>query len=324
MTETRRGEIRAEGRRLIGVPMRYGAEARVLLPDGRPVVERFAAFAFAEYLQSGAETRLNLMHDSTLAVASTRPTAALGVVELRDGPAELAMAAELPAGDVFDQVLALVRDGDTAELSVEFRALADRLQGDRRTVERATLPAVGVVDRGAYPQGVEVRAKKRWVRGAVPGWQKVAACRCQGKDCDSVTFDRGAFDEALADEDREILAVAGNYDLPVASRRRGTLKLTVRDDALHAEIQLPDTDAGHAVADAAEAAPIYVRPYLDLDRSEYVDEGEPGFRTRRFKRAWLRAVIVGATDAVDGLTEARIVDEPETRIRPARRWRPWL
>ena len=42
MTETRRGvELRAEpGRRLVGVVMKYGAEAHVTLPDGRAVVEK--------------------------------------------------------------------------------------------------------------------------------------------------------------------------------------------------------------------------------------------------------------------------------------------
>ena len=52
MTEHRRAELRAEpGRRLVGTPMRYGAEARVLHPaSGLPVRERFAAFAFMDYL----------------------------------------------------------------------------------------------------------------------------------------------------------------------------------------------------------------------------------------------------------------------------------
>ena len=325
MTEHRRGEVRAEGRRLLGTPMRYGAEARVLMPNGAQVVERFAAFAFSEYLASGAGTDINLMHDKGITIASTRRTAALGVVELRDSPARLAMMVELPQGDVFDQVIDLVREKATAELSVEFQAQDDQVVGDRRTVLRATLPAVGVVDRGAYPQSVEVRASRKWVRGAMPGWQKIAACRCQGKDCDSVSFDRGAFDESLADPDREVLAVAGNYDAPVASRRRGSLRLTVRDDALRVELLLPDTDGGKAIADAASVAPLYVRPYLDLDRSEYVDEGEPGFKTRRFSRAWLRAIIVGATDAADGLTEAEIVERRGivTPATPARR-RLWL
>ncbi len=286
--------------------------------------ERFSMFSFADYLRSGAETRLNVMHDRALTVATRRR----GDLLLMDSPEALSMVATLPAGDAYDSVLALVGDGLTRGLSVEFHALRERRHGDLRTIMHAALPGLGIVDDPAYTgSGVEVRASRKWVRGALPGWQKIAACRCQGRDCDSVSFDVGAFDESLADPDREILAVAGNYDAPLASRRRGSLKLTVWDDALRVELLLPDTDGGKAIADAASVAPLYVRPYLDLDRSEYEDEGEPGFKTRRFSRAWLRAIIVGSTDAADGLTEAKIVERrgdltPETPA-PARR-RVWL
>ena len=54
--------------------------------------ERFAAFAFAAYLQSGAETRVNLQHESDLVVASTRP-GDRGDLYLLDGPHELRMVA---------------------------------------------------------------------------------------------------------------------------------------------------------------------------------------------------------------------------------------
>ena len=317
--ERRRGELRrGPGRTLRGTVMQYGDVAEI--PGiGR---ERFAMFSFADYLRSGADSRLNVMHDRALTVASRRA----GSLLLMDSPAELRMVAELPKNDAMDSVLELVGDGLTRGLSVEFHALRERRHGGLRTIHEAALPGLGIVDSPAYTgSGVEVRVSRKFVRGAMPGWQTIAACRCQGRDCDSVSFDVGAFDESLADPNREILAVAGNYDAPVASRRRGTLRLTVRDDALRVELLLPDTDGGKAIADAASVAPLYVRPYLDLDRSEYADEGEPGFKTRRFSRAWLRAIIVGATDAADGLTEAEIVERRGivTPATPARR-RLWL
>ena len=167
MIETRRAEVRAaSGRRLVGTPMVYGSEARVRHPSGIEVTERVSPFAFHGHIASGAEIRLNLMHDKTIVVASTAPSDR-GRLELRDGPAELSMIATLPAGDVFDDVLKLVHDGDTAELSVEMRVQDEAVVGDRRTVKTATLDAIGLVDRGAYPQPVEVGRDGRGVYGRV-------------------------------------------------------------------------------------------------------------------------------------------------------------
>ena len=64
------------------------------------------------WLRSGAETRLNIMHDRALTVADTRR----GGLTLTDSPAALDMVAELPAGDAYDSVLSLVGDGLTRGL----------------------------------------------------------------------------------------------------------------------------------------------------------------------------------------------------------------
>ena len=165
MIERRRAELRAEpGRRLVGTPMVYGSEARIVHPSGQRMTERLARFAFMDYLASGAATRLNLQHDGTLTIATTGTLPGRGKLELHDTPEELRMVATLPTGDPYDDVLELVRTGAASELSVEFRALEEQLRGDRRTVLQATLPAIGVVDRGAYPQPVEVRRRGRGLR----------------------------------------------------------------------------------------------------------------------------------------------------------------
>ena len=123
MTERRRAELRYEpGRRLVGTPMVYGREARIIHPSGQPMRERFAKFAFMDYLSSGAATRLNVMH-SDVVVASTGNLPGRGTLELRDGPDDLRMVARLPYGDAYDDVLDLVRGGDAAELSVDFGRL---------------------------------------------------------------------------------------------------------------------------------------------------------------------------------------------------------
>ena len=149
--------------------MRYGSEARVSMPDGAAVRERFAAFAFADYLRSGAATRLNLMHDSSVVIASTAGGAGRGLLTLRDNPDALTIEARLPSGDAFDEALALVADGSTAETSIEFRALREHNAGGRRTVTQATLPGIGIVDAGAYggAGAVEVRREGRGLFGRV-------------------------------------------------------------------------------------------------------------------------------------------------------------
>ena len=324
MIEKRRAELRAApGRRLVGRAMPYGAEALARVPGVGVVRERFATFAFSDYLATGAATLLNLQHDRTLTIASTAgATRSRGALVLRDHPDGLDLEARFPSGDVFDQVLDLVARGDTAETSVEFRAIQSVVAGNRRVVQVATLPAIGIVDKGAYRTAVEVRAAARKVSGMiVPGWQRIMACRCQGKDCDSVSFDAGAFDASLADADREILAVGGSYEAPLASRRRGTLRVQSGDEGLSVDLTLPDSEAGRAVREAAEAADVFARPYIDLTRSEYVDEGEAPHRTRRFTRAWLRAVIVGATDAAEGLAPLALGEAKRAARRVVR---PWL
>ena len=165
MTETRRGvELRAEpGRRLVGVVMKYGAEARVMLPDGRAVVEKFAAFAFADYLRSG-ETRVNMMHDPSITIATTAGARGRGNLALIDKPDALRMVAVLPSGPAFDAALALVADGSTAETSVEFRAVVRPYR--ERTADRSAKHAA----RYRYRRCRRLRWRRApWKCGAAAG-----------------------------------------------------------------------------------------------------------------------------------------------------------
>ena len=312
MTEHRFREIRVQGRRLSGVLMPYNTEAVV---EG--VRERFLPRAFAPV---PALLDLNLQHDAKIIMVKD--------AELIDTEQELRVLADLDPDGAASR---LVRRGTLAGLSVEFAAQREQVVNGVRVVELATLAGAGLVDQGAYDKAVvEVRAKGRTVKGIFPGWQKRAECRCQGDDCEAVIFDRGAFDAALEDPGREVLGVAGNYDAPVASRRRGSLRIEQTDTGVKVEIDLTDgTASAKAVEDAAAVGDIYTRPYIDLGRSQYVDEGEPGQKIRRFSLAWLRAVVIGASDAVDGLTAAKIVAaagrsaEPDPEVIQMPRMRRW-
>ena len=277
MIETRGAELRYQpGRRLVGTPMVYRREARVTLRDGRAVTERFAAFAFSDYLRSGAATRLNMMHDPSIVVASTGPLPGRGKLELRDTPDDLKMIATLPSGDPYDRVLDLVRDGSAAELSVEFRSLEQRIEGDRRTVLQATLPAVGIVDRGAYPQPVEVRARGRGLVGR-PEYNRPRVTSDRGTTRKEL-FSPGAFRYALEDEGREILLQIGDDAGQVlASRRAGTLTLKDTPAALLFEVEeLPNTSYARDFAALLEAETVAagVLPFFRIPPADVVPDAE--------------------------------------------------
>ena len=258
-TERRRAELRAApGRRIIGTAMRYGAEARVLLHGETPIVERFASFAFSAYLRSGAATVLNLQHDKTLTIATTGTAAGRGKLFLRDHPDGLDLEARLPSGDVYDKVLALVEDGSTAESSVEFRALIEHVAGDLRTVRQATLPAVGIVDQGAYGSAgaVEVRARGRGLAGRLD-YDKPRVTADRG-EVRKELFLPGAFEYALQDEGREILLQLGDDAGQVlGSRRAGSLTLKDSSAGLSFEVaELPPTTYARDFAALMEAGTI--------------------------------------------------------------------
>ena len=153
------------------------------------------------------------------------------------------MVATLPAGDVFDEVLALVADGSTAETSVEFRALEQTIRGDRRTIRAAALPAIGIVDAGAYGSAgaVEVRRDGRGVAGRVAyDTPRVTADRGTRR---KQRFAPGAFDYALNQADREIiLQIGDDAGQVLGSKRAGTLALRDTPEALEFEVEtLPAT-----------------------------------------------------------------------------------
>ena len=207
----------------------------------------------------------------------------------------------LPSGPAFNAALALVADGSTAELSVEFNAIEQRIENGRRTVLKSTLPGIGIVDRGSYGAAgaVEVRRRGGRVRARVPTRHKVA-CECAG-DCSHAIFEPGSFE--IPDE---VLAVAGEYKAPVASLQRGTLRLAADDEALTIDIDLPDpseNEATRRLLEAAATVGVYARPYVDARLSEYTEDGD----TRTYSRAWLRAIILAPTDKVEGWEAAEVM-----------------
>ena len=324
--ERRPLELRADGRRLVGAAMRYGAEAHVVLPDGRAVVESFRPGAFAGWLADGGSTSLNLAHDRTLTLASTDA----GTLELQDGREELRMVATLPDGAAFDDALALVADGSLRETSVEFRAVADRIEAGRRTVHAAALPAISVVPAGAYGAAgtVEIRARGAGVGGRVH------------YDRNRVTADRGrrrkqrirpgAFRHALRDPDREItLQIGDDAGAVLGSRKAGSLTLQDGPAGLDFEVpRLPSTTAVRDFAALLDAGTIRpgVVPFFRVPPADVVpdavtyeaDPEAPGVEIEVIRRALLTALSIRyrAPRGAPGVVERRAAE------RPCRWW--WL
>ena len=308
-------------------------------------------FVFDRYLRSGAGTALNLQHDDTLTIGSTGD-----VLTLTDSPAELRMAAELPAGDAYDSVLALIGDGLTRGLSVEFRALNERLTNGVRVIQRATLPALGIVDDPAYPaSGVEVRRRGRGLSGEYRynrdrvtrdrgtrrktrvssgafRWQLEAFAEVQEKLNKSIAEAiEGAAADAVRESAREVQLLAGrSYDASLASLRTGTLKLTDTDEALKFEVdRLPDTTYAADLRAAMDAGSadfgvdlLYTVPPSDVVPNAVTIETEPGtgVEVEVINRAVLQAlaVVSRAPRGNGGRVEKR------RAVTPARRARVWL
>ena len=343
-------EIRAAGRTLTGEAVRYGEAAT-------DRAERFEPGAFAPL----GDVSLNLQHDRSIPLASTGDR-----LILRDTSRALEVRATLPDG----AALTLLRRGALRGLSVEFRSVAERRDGGIRVIERATLEAIGLVDSGSYAGRLEVRRRggggwsggggggrggyRGTMRSMIPTNKRVA-CDCAGDPLErfAIMAAEGiedAIEEATAAVEKElgiafgdlavraaadgddIVAAWHTFAQPLASARKGTLRLTEADGGLGVEIDLPDTSAGQAVLDALDVSGVVVRPLIDRRSAEWTTETLPdGEKVAVYSRWPLRGIIVSATDRREGWPNPTLdtTGAPEPDPEPApeerrERRRVWL
>lgn len=302
-------ELRTEGRRLMGEVMPYGDVS----PSHR---ERFAPRS----LHPSENVVLNLEHDEMRAVAWYPG----GGLTLENDEQSLRMVAELPRIPAADRALEYVRAGEVSGLSVEFVAQSERRDEGIRVVEDAILKGVGLVRKPSYENAlVEARKRLRTIRGRIPA-KKALECRCSPGDCSEALFENGALDEVIdPDQQKDALAVLGEYANPLGSRKRKTLRFwSDREGGLQFALDVPDSPRGRALLESMDAADTFARPVLDLDASEFVIES--GRAT--YSKARIRALTFGATDASEGWEPLRFKtspgdDVPQTPKRQrARRW----
>ena len=309
----------AAGRTLSGTVLAYGDEALVEFRAGL-IRERFVPGAFDPV----PAVPLVMQHDESM------PIARAGEYELRDTPAALEIRATLPEKSAAAH---LVRSGALSGYSVKFVPLRESMQAGVRVIEKAALRHVGLVDGGAYPGSVaEVRARGSrggrlgTIRAAIPGG-KVLDCRCGPKGCTKALFETGALDDVLGeDQQRDLLAVWNNYERPLGSKKGGSVRFWNDGKGnMQVAVDIPNTPDGSAFMDTMRAdIPLFARPYIDTDASDFVREGP----LVRYKRAEVRSINIGATDATSGWTAIKLGKSgegpPEERRESPRRVRLWL
>ena len=290
-------ELRLAGRTLRGTAIRYRERAR-------DRAEMFETGAF----QPLGVVKLNLQHDSFREIASTEG----GSLRIEDGPDALVVEADLREGSA---ELALVRRHALRGLSVEFRSLTEHRENGVRIVEKAELPAIGLVDSGSYRTSVELRQAfgDAWLTADIR-FGKRMQCECQGPTCTDVEFAPGAFQDLI--DRRDVLAVGGGgFANVLGSTRRGTLLVDQTKQGLRVGLTNSQTDTARRVVEAGGVADIFVRPLIDIEQSEYTDEGT----TRIFTLAITRALLIKPTVNSKGHQAAKIRGAPQHRRR-----RLWL
>lgn len=138
--ERRFTEFRVEGDGVIvGTAIRYGDVATM--------------GSFSERFEPGAlrfsDVIVNLMHRREAPVARTGAG-----LELSDGSAALEARISLPDTSYAREARELIEARILRGMSIEFRADQERWEDRVRVIERASLTAIGLVDRPAYPDSV--------------------------------------------------------------------------------------------------------------------------------------------------------------------------
>lgn len=145
-------EWRAEGRRLEGVVVRYGAEAKI----GR-FTERVAPGAFDQALGGGRDIVALVDHDPRLLLARTRS----GTLRLRAAGDGLYFDLDLADTALARDVLTLAERGDLGGMSFGFLVPSDgeAWQGTTRELRAVDLREISVVHAWPAYDGTSVHAR---------------------------------------------------------------------------------------------------------------------------------------------------------------------
>ena len=144
-------------------------------------------------------------------------------------------------------------------------------------------------------------------------------CRCSPGDCLEAIFEEGSFDNLtraqVTERGRDVLAVVGEYQNAVGSAKRGGVRFWAgKDGDLEFAIDVPNTARGEALMETFETVPVYARPVLDLDASDFTVAD----RVATYRRAEVRALTIGPTDKSRGWTPLVLGEDGEGPPRQRR------
>ena len=301
-------ELRAENRRITGLGLPY----RQLSPSHR---ERFEPIAGGVEIAPSAW--LNLDHKPREVVAWRG--AGLEVRETDKGLEVDAVAPETPAGEA---ALEGIRSGERAGLSVEFRSVQERREGQTgtRILEAFQVAGFGIVRAASYP-GTQVEVRQRTglpITGTV-GLGENLSCTCRD-DCTAVNIAPDAFDTALAEAGagtRQISAfLSGRFNEPFASIGNG---LQVTRNAGELVITLDGISA--TLLESFEellstGAYLAFRPYFKDALSTIDKRGSVAYVTAGDLRAIELAVVTGNLTGLRRIA----VGGRENRWKGVNRW----
>ncbi len=308
-------ELRAEGRRLEGIVLQYEETS----PSHR---ERFLPGAFS--LDPGTTRWLDYRHDRTRVLAHTEG----GGLTLRDSPEALFLEADLPALPLSEKALDEISSGTLSGLSIEFNATQESRDGEIRVVEKADLAGIGLVASPSFPASrVETRAAGT-LSASIP-WNHSLACECYGRGqsgeagkgmTSTIEFEEGSLE--LPDD---LVAIWKNFAAPLASTRKGTLRIGSDAEGLTIELDIPSTSWGEDIVAASAGVEIYARPVFDAAEIEATEIIRAGETIARLSRVPVRAILVGPTPNSRGWPEVDITPSEDRQVPLSHRERfAWL
>lgn len=173
MLELRRAPIQHDAGRLAGTVVNWDMRSNPIVQAGRnhgkPFVERVQRGAF----DLSGNIPMILRHDMRALVANTKS----GLLKLVEDERSLSYEVTLPDTSVARDARALVESGVLTEMSFGFIALSDAWKGDERSLLRADLREISLVEDGAHKQtSAEARALAR-VAQNLRLRLRIASCR---------------------------------------------------------------------------------------------------------------------------------------------------
>ena len=295
-------ELRAKGRTLLGVAVRYGRPERFAGVD-----EIVRAGAYAPVPES---LPLNLQHDGGIEIARAI---------LNDTSECLEVRAEVTKG-----IADLVTRGALSGLSVEFNSNKEYRNSGQRIIEKAELTGLAIVDRPAYSQArielrraVETRVRGSRLRGSMRVGRRYM-CDCCGSDIQLSSESLESIVRQI--EASDIKAHSGSLapaDL-LASTGAGTLAITRKGDRLDFELNDLDSPAGADLIAASDVAgqPL-IRPIIEDVEGTY--EMVEGVRVYN-EKIRLKSVLVKHVSDMDKYKGW----QPAELLQPDKRVAAWL